>query len=152
MDWLSLDLFSQVDWRAVGLSAGSALFGILLKQLYEIIRDRYRFRKELRDNNYIDVTADDWCAAWQTSVENQMIINTEQICMKQKGGVVKVWNREASPENPKGGYKWQSQMQFFQGRYLMGWYFPLRIENITSKGMMFMTYHSSRKTFYGKWV
>ncbi len=143
---------SQIDWRALGLSIASAILGIALKHVYELVREWYRFKKELRDNNFIDVTGKDWFAAWQAAVENELLVNTEQLCMEQKGNVVKVWNTERSPENPKGGYKWEAQMQFFQGRYLMGWYFPLREENLTSKGMMFVTYNSARRTFYGKWV
>ena len=34
----------------------------------------------------------------------------------------------------------------------MGWYFPLKSENNTSKGIMYMAYFSQRKEFYGKWV
>ncbi|MFZ3382883.1 MAG: hypothetical protein WA144_03045, partial [Candidatus Methanoperedens sp.] len=33
-----------------------------------------------------------------------------------------------------------------------GWYFPLKQENITSKGIMFLTYQSAKKVFWGKWV
>lgn len=141
-----------ITTSAIILSLGSAVFGVLLRYAFEVAREKYRFKRELEDNNFIDVTGDDWHAAWQTAVEKQVLVNTEKLCMRQKGKVVKVWNTEKSPENPKGGYRWESQLQFFQGRVLMGWYFPLKAENITSKGIMFLCYHSAKKTFYGKWV
>jgi len=134
------------------LAAISTIAGIFLRVLFEHFREKHRFKKELKDNNYIDVSAEDWHAAWQTCVDGQVLINTERLSMKQKGGVVQVKNIEKSPENPKGGYLWESQMQFFQGRFLMGWYFPLRAENNASKGIMFWAYHSPKKIFYGKWV
>ncbi len=134
------------------LAVASTIFGVILRYGFDAVRERYRFRRELKDNNSIDVTGNDWHAAWQTAVEKETLINTERICMKQKGGVVKVWNLEKSPENPKGGYRWESQLQFFHGKTLMGWYFPLKTENITSKGIMFLCYLSTKKTFYGKWV
>lgn len=43
-------------------------------------------------------------------------------------------------------------MQFFQGRNVMGWYFPKKEENNSSKGILYMTFLSPRKLFYGKWV
>src|SRR3989339_59144 len=135
-----------------GIPILSAVLGVLFRYLYGIWADRRKFKQELKDNNFIDVTATDWHAAWQTSVDNVEIINTERLIMVQKGNVVKVKNVEKSPENPKGGYLWEAQMQFFQGRYMMGWYFPLVAENNTSKGIMFFAYHSPKKMFYGKWV
>ena len=47
---------------------------------------------------------------------------------------------------------WEGQLQFFNGKTLMGWYFPLIQENITSKGIMFLTYQSAKQVFWGKWV
>jgi len=134
------------------LAIGTTVGGFFLRLLYDVLREKYRFRKELRDNNSIDVTASDWYAAWQTSVDNKILLNTERLSMKQKGNVVKLRNLERSPENPEGGYLWEAKMNFYHGKFLMGWYFPLSEENNTSKGIMFMTYHSASKTFYGMWV
>lgn len=134
------------------IAFGSSLGGILLSWLFDVVRDRYRFRKELRELGYIDVSGDDWVAAWQTSVENVPVLNTERILMKQRGNTVRVRNLERSPENPKGGYLWESQLLFSQGRSLMGWYFPVRGENTSSRGVMFLYYEATRKRFYGRWV
>lgn len=128
-----------------------AVVGMLLKALYDVIAARRRFKKELEDNDNIDVTGE-WHAAWQTSVDGAELINTEHIKMLQKGKTVKVWNTEKSPENPKAGFLWESQSQFLQGRNLMGWYFAKAEESNASKGILYLSYLSPRKLFFGKWV
>jgi hypothetical protein len=125
-----------------------ALFSFTIGQLYE----KYRFRQELKNNNDINVSGDDWHAAWQTSVDGIELLNTEHLVMRQRGATIRMWNKEKSPENPKGGYLWTAQLRFLHGRDLMGWYFPRPKENNASKGIMFMHYDSSKKVFWGKWV
>lgn len=134
----------------IGLA--STLVGLVIGLAIDGIRSRRRFRQELRDNNNIDVSGKDWVAAWQTSVENTVIVNTEELTLKQKGQTVRMWNHAKSPENPKGGYLWEGQLQFSNGRTLMGWYFPKKAENITSKGIMYLCYQSPRRIFIGRWV
>ncbi len=51
------------------LSSAATIGGFFLRLAYEFVRDKRRFKKELRDNNHIDVSGTDWHAAWQTSVE-----------------------------------------------------------------------------------
>jgi hypothetical protein len=133
-------------------SVGSAVGGAVLSLLMTLAYERYRFRQEFQANNSIDVTGGDWHAAWQTSVNGQEILNTEKILIRQKGATVKMCNREKSRENPKGGYLWEAQLQFFHGRDMMGWYFPKKEENNASKGIFFLNYNSSQKMFIGKWV
>lgn len=128
-----------------------AIVGIILKYFYDILAERRKFKRELKDNDNIDVTGE-WYAAWQTSVDGNQILNTEHIKIEQKGKTLQIWNTEKSPENPKAGYLWEGQMQFFQGRNVMGWYFPKKEENNSSKGIIYMTFLSPRKLFYGKWV
>lgn len=134
----------------VGLS--SAIAGVVIGMLVDSVRVKLKFKQELKDNNYIDVTGENWYAAWHTSVDGVVNLNTEHLSIKQKGRTVKIRNLERAPENPKGGYFWEAQLQFYHGKTLMGWYFPLRAENITSKGILFLTYKSPRKIFWGKWV
>ncbi len=134
------------------ISSASILIGLVLGFLVDDLRTRLRFQKELKDNNSIDISGKEWYAAWQTSVDQQPNLNTEELIIVQKGQTVKIRNVEKSLENPKGGYKWQAQMKFFHGTTLMGWYFPLREENITSKGIIFLTYQSAKRIFWGKWV
>jgi len=134
------------------ISASSTVLGLLLGLLFEYLRSRRKFKKELKDNNYIDISGKNWYAAWQTSVDQTLNLNTEELTIVQKGQTVRISNIEKSPENPKGGYRWEAQLQFFHGKTLMGWYFPLREENITSKGIMFLNYQSAKKIFWGKWV
>jgi hypothetical protein len=128
------------------------VLGLLLGIFIDNIRTKRRFKKELKDNNFIDISGKNWFAAWHTSVDQTINLNTEELEISQRGQTVKIWNIEKAPENPKGGYLWSAQLQFFHGKTLMGWYFPLRHENITSKGIMFLTYQSAKKIFWGKWV
>lgn len=128
-----------------------AAVGIGIKYLYDFYAEKRKFKKELEDNNNIDVTGE-WYVAWQTSVDGEEIVNTENLRIEQKGKTIKLWNTEKSPENPKAGYFWEGQMQFFQGRNVMGWYFPKKEENNASKGIIYMTFISPRKLFIGKWV
>ncbi len=128
-----------------------AVVGVVLKYLYDIYAEKRRFKRELEDNNNIDVSGE-WYAAWQTSVDGNQNINTEHLRLVQKGKTLQLWNTEKAPENPKAGYLWEGQMQFFQGRNVMGWYLPKKEENNSSKGMLYMTFLSPRKLFFGKWV
>lgn len=128
-----------------------AVVGFILKFAYDRWADRRRFKRELEDNNNIDVSGE-WCAAWQTSVEGKELINCEALKIEQKGKTVRIWNTERSPDNPVAGYLWEGQLQFFQGRNLMGWWFPKKEENNSSKGIMYMTYLSQQKKFVGQWV
>jgi len=128
-----------------------AVVGCLFDFIIKIIVNLIREKKEVKDNDYIDVSGE-WFAAWQTSVNSVELINSESLLIKQKGKTVVMENRERAPENPDGGYLWRSKMQFYQGRNLMGWYFPLKSENNSSKGIMYMSYFSAKKLFYGKWV
>ena len=135
--WLSL---------ALGAVAG-CLVDFIIKFAGRLINEK----KEVKNNDYIDVSGD-WFAAWQTSVDGKQLLNTESLKVVQKGKSVFMENRERAPENPEGGYLWKSKLQFYQGRNLMGWYFPLSSENNSSKGIMYMSYFSPKKIFYGKWV
>ena len=134
------------------LSAASLVGGAIIAVVYDLIKEKHKFRKEFENNNSIDLSGDDWVAAWQTSVDHKENCNTEKLKMRQRGGVVQVINASVSPENPKGGYLWKGQLQFFQGRDLMGWYFAEKEENSTSKGMIYLTYNAPHKLFVGKWV
>ena len=127
-----------------------AVVGCVLDFVVKFIVSKIREKKEVRDNDYIDISGE-WFAAWQTSVDHSQLLNTETIVISQRGKTVMMKNRERSPENPRGGYLWHSKMQFYQGRNLMGWYFPLKTENNSSKGIMYVAYFSQQRLFVGKW-
>jgi len=126
--------------------------GFLLAVLWDVAKDHYRFRRELKENDNINLSGEDWVAAWQTSVDGKEVLNTEQLVLKQKGGVIKMCNKTPSAENPKAGFKWYGQLRFYLGRDLMGNYFAEKAENNTSKGMLYFHYNSARKEFVGRWV
>ncbi len=134
------------------LALGSAIIGALISFGIQRYTEARKFKQELSSNNNIDVTGEDWFAAWQASVNGKLVLNTERLTLRQKGGTVRISNKEKSPENPEGGYLWSGQLQFYYGRDLLGWYFPLESENNTSKGIMFLNYNSAQKVFIGKWV
>ena len=116
------------------------------------LKERLRFRRELKANNQINISGEDWIAAWQTSVDCRECLNSERLTITQKGSVVKMFNHEKSPENPIGGYKWEGRLEFFHGRELMGIYSAVEDEQNNSKGTLFLTYNSASKEFLGRWV
>jgi hypothetical protein len=128
-----------------------AVAGIIVKAVYDKWAEKRRFKRELEDNDSIEVSGE-WCAAWQTSVEGQELVNCEAIRIEQRGKTLRIWNTERSPDNPKAGYFWEGQLQFLQGRSVMGWYFPKKEESNSSKGIIYMTYLSPQRTFIGQWV
>lgn len=127
-----------------------AILGCIVDIVVKYIIKKLTEKREIRDNDNVNVSGE-WYAAWQTSVRGVEILNSEQLTIKQRGKMVFIENCERAPENPDGGYLWHSKLQFYQGRNLMGWYFPKKEENNTSKGIMFMTFFSPRKLFLGKW-
>lgn len=129
----------------------SSVIGFFLGLLFNFFKNFFTARKELKDNNNIDISGD-WYARWQTSVNRQVICNTEKTKMKQKGRTISFSNIDKSSENPTGGYLWTANLKFYNGQTLMGWYFPKKEENITSKGIIFLTYFSQRNIFLGKWA
>jgi predicted secreted protein len=131
------------------VSVSSTVLGFILKIIYDIVREKMRFRRELQQNQQMDLTGENWFAAWQTSVGNEELLNTEDIIIKQKGALIKMHNREKSPENPKAGFRWEGQLTLFQGRDLMGHYFSVRAEQNTNKGIMYFHYDSAKKQLVG---
>jgi hypothetical protein len=133
------------------LTVGGAVLGFVIQLVYSILKRKSTIQRELKDNDSIDVTGE-WYAVWQTTVNTKEVINSEATKMFQKGKTVKFYNTERAPENPKGGYLWEAEMHFYHGRTLMGWYFPKKEENNSSKGIMYFSYSSQRKIFLGKWI
>jgi len=141
-----LNLVNQFGWLLA-----TVILTIAIDAIARAAISYYRRKKELRDNDYLDVSGN-WVAAWQTSVGFKEIIATQPIVLKQKGREVIAWNEQPSTEHPKGGYLWKSTLNFFQARYLMGWYYAKPSENNSSKGIMYFHYRSQHRIFYGKWV
>lgn len=119
------------------LKLASFIFSFILKLFY--------------DNDNILIKGK-WHAAWQTSVKNSNLINFELLDIKQRGKIVKISNVTKSQENLTAGYTWHSKLNLYQGKFLMGTYFPLAEEQNNSKGVLFLVYEFQRKIFFGKWV
>src|SRR5437870_3861570 len=103
--------------------------GFVLAILWDLAKDEVRFRRELKQNDHIDLSGEDWVAAWQTSVKGKEVLNTEELIIAQKGGIVNMRNKAISPENRIAGYMWRGRLQLYQGRDLMGHYFAEKREN-----------------------
>ncbi len=136
----------------IWLAIASIIIGVFLTELLRAISKKRARKREARENLDIDITGSDWFAAWEASVDDEIIVNTEEIRVVQRGAKVHMENVERSPENPVGGYKWKSDLVFSHGETLMGWYFPLKAENLTSRGIMYFTYDPQRRLMAGKWV
>jgi len=144
------DIFNSLGKNPVALAVVCLVLGIVADQVINDVRGRFRFAKELKENGYINVSGT-WVAAWQTSINGVEKHNLENVRLIQRGQTVLINNTEKAPLCD-GGYFWQGQLRFIQGRSLMGWYFPTKDENNSSRGIMYFTYFSQRKVFFGKWV
>lgn len=138
--------------RDVVITLIALLLGFAVAEITSRIKEVWRSQKEVRDNQFIDLSGQDWFAAWETSVDGAIVINTEHVSISQRGANVFMRNTEKSPENPIGGYLWRSKLIFSHGETLMGWYYPIKEENLTSRGIMYFSYDAQRKLFAGKWV
>lgn len=128
------------------------ILGIVATEIVGSVRNALRERKEAKENQKINLSGNDWFAAWEAAVDGKVVVNTESISIKQRGANVHMHNLERSPENPIGGYLWRSKLVFSHGETLMGWYYPTKEENITSRGMMYFSYDAQRKLFAGRWA
>jgi hypothetical protein len=138
--------------RDIWVAAVFLILGTVLAELLSRFKTVYRDRREAIENQRVDLSGTDWFAAWQASVDSEVVINTESISITQRGSHVLMHNNERSPENPRGGYLWKAALTFSHGETLMGWYYPNKIENLTSRGILFFTYDAQRRLFMGKWV
>ncbi|MCU0849726.1 MAG: hypothetical protein MUC80_00425 [Candidatus Thermoplasmatota archaeon] len=99
------------EWLQYG---GLILLGAILYAIgYEVTKIFIDYLKEksssVKTTGKINLSADDWYAVWQTTVEGKQVINTEVLKIKQRGDKIKIENREKSPENKLGGFLWMSK-------------------------------------------
>src|SRR5665647_1900506 len=71
------------------------VLGILGGELVRVARTRVEFRRQMRENDHVSV-AGTWFAAWQTSVDGSVLLNTEELALKQRGNKVRMRNVEVS--------------------------------------------------------
>ena len=150
-DYIS-DGITYLEGNPIALTVVSLVIGIGLTEIVHFTKRKFNTHREVKENQNIDLSGSDWIAAWQASADDIELINTEEITIKQSGASVLMSNKEKSPENPKGGYRWRGKLDFSHGETLMGYYHPVREENLTAKGMMFFSYDASRRLFLGRWV
>ena len=149
------ELQPYVNFLNVNPAIQAAIFAVLgavVGLVGRAIVRTFAVHRELRHNKNIKLGGRDWFAAWQAAADNEQVINIESLVIKQKGSRVAMYNKEKSPDNPKGGYKWRAKLDFAFGETLMGWYFPVKKENITSRGIMYFAYDAQRRVLCGRWV
>ena len=146
------DAIDALASRPVLLAIITLIIGFVTSVARRLIADRLEQRKAYRDNLNIRLDGDDWVAIWQAAADGEVILNSEDISMSQRGDRVLMKNAQISPENPKGGYLWDADLRFTQGENLMGWYYPRKGQNICQRGIMFLCYDASRKLFLGRWA
>lgn len=93
-----------------------------------------------------------WFALWESTADNEEVINAEAIDMKmRRGGVLYIQNLEKSPDNPKGGYLWVAECRVYDNQYILGTYIA-REPNVRSKGSMYLVIHRSGRYIDGQWI
>lgn len=93
-----------------------------------------------------------WYALWESTAENEEVINSEELIIKmKKNGTVQLWNVEKSPENPKGGYVWLGEGRLFDNQYILTTYIA-REPNVRSKGCLYLVIHRSGQFINGQWI
>ncbi|MGH8884061.1 MAG: helix-turn-helix domain-containing protein [Egibacteraceae bacterium] len=92
-----------------------------------------------------------WHAVWETTVEDELNINTEVLRVEQAGNHVVLQNEAVSPANPIGGYLWRADCTLHDNAFLMGSYTAID-PNDRQRGVMFYTVHRSGQLMVGRWV
>jgi transcriptional regulator with XRE-family HTH domain len=92
-----------------------------------------------------------WHALWETSAEGRLSIDSEAVTIDQQGTDLCIENRERAPENPLGAYLWRAHCRIYDNRHILGVYVP-REANVRSKGVVYLTLHTSGALMLGRWL
>jgi len=95
--------------------------------------------------------AGDWHALWETSAEGRLSIDSEEVTVEQRGTDLSLENRARAPENPLGAYLWRAHCRIYDNRHILGMYVP-REANVRSKGVVYLTLHTSGAFMLGRWL
>jgi transcriptional regulator with XRE-family HTH domain len=93
----------------------------------------------------------EWFARWQTSVGASQNLNEEALVFSWRRQYLYIENREASADNPKGGYLWKAQCRFYDNEIVTGTYTAVD-PKIRFKGTLYLVLHGSGQHFTGHWV
>jgi transcriptional regulator with XRE-family HTH domain len=92
-----------------------------------------------------------WYALWETSAERRMSIDSEEITVQQQGLSLTIENHSRAPENPLGSFLWRARCRVYDNRHILGMYVP-REANVRSKGVVYLTLHTSGAFMRGRWL
>lgn len=92
-----------------------------------------------------------WHALWETTAERRMSIDSEEITVQQQGLSLTLENHSRAPENPLGSFLWRARCRVYDNRHILGMYVP-REANVRSKGVVYLTLHTSGAFMRGRWL
>lgn len=92
-----------------------------------------------------------WYALWETTAEGRLSIDSEAVTVRQTGQDLCIENHSRAPENPLGSFLWRAQCRVYDNRHILGMYVP-REANVRSKGVVYLTLHTSGAFMLGRWL
>ena len=92
-----------------------------------------------------------WYALWETTAEGRLSIDSEALTVRQTGLDLSIENQSRAPENPLGSFLWRAQCRVYDNRHILGMYVP-REANVRSKGVVYLTLHTSGAFMLGRWL
>ncbi|MDB5067323.1 MAG: transcriptional regulator, family [Chloroflexi bacterium] len=92
-----------------------------------------------------------WYALWETSAERRLSIDSEEVTVQQQGLTLTIENQSRAPENPLGSFLWRARCRVYDNRHILGMYVP-REANVRSKGVVYLTLHTSGAFMLGRWL
>jgi transcriptional regulator with XRE-family HTH domain len=126
----------------------------LLEPYRVALRERRRGRLEAGDpadaHGAVSL-AGTWYALWETTAEGRLSIDSEAVTVRQTGLDLWIENHSRAPENPLGSFLWRAQCRVYDNRHILGTYVP-REANVRSKGVVYLTLHTSGAFMVGRWL
>ncbi|HEY0411082.1 MAG TPA: helix-turn-helix domain-containing protein [Candidatus Dormibacteraeota bacterium] len=92
-----------------------------------------------------------WHALWETTAEGRLSIDSEEVTVQQQGLNLSIENHSRAPENPLGSFLWRAHCRVYDNRHVLGMYVP-REANVRSKGVVYLTLHTSGVFMLGRWL
>jgi transcriptional regulator with XRE-family HTH domain len=92
-----------------------------------------------------------WYALWETTAEGRLSIDSEAVTVQQDGLALSMENHGRAPENPLGSFLWRAHCRVYDNRHILGMYVP-REANVRSKGVVYLTLHTSGAFMLGRWL
>jgi transcriptional regulator with XRE-family HTH domain len=103
---------------------------------------------EMHDSVFLAGT---WHALWETTAEGRLSIDSEEVTVQQQGLNLSIENHGRAPENPLGSFLWRAHCRVYDNRHILGTYVP-REANVRSKGVIYLTLHTSGAFMLGRWL